>query len=86
LIKRVAAAAGDRVCRDGDRLALAGAAYRVPARDRLGRSLPAWSECRVLRPAELFLLGDTETSFDSRYFGPVRRADVIGVYREGPTW
>jgi type IV secretory pathway protease TraF len=55
-------------------------------RDRRGAILPAWRECRVLEPDELFLLGDTPGSYDSRYFGPVRRSEVVGVYREVLTW
>jgi len=39
-----------------------------------------------LRTDELFVLGDTPGSFDSRYFGPIRRAQVEGVYRETLTW
>jgi len=53
--------------------------------DRLGRPLPSWQQCRRLRPGELFLLSVTNpASFDSRYFGPVSAAAVIGVAR--PVW
>lgn len=86
LIKRVAAAAGDRVCAQGDRLILPGRIVPVLARDRQGVALPAWSGCRRLGPGELFLLGDTPGSFDSRYFGPVPARAIEGVYREGVTW
>ena len=56
----------------------------LPA-DRWGRPLPSWSQCRRLRPGELFLLSVTNpASFDSRYFGPVSVAAVIGVAR--PVW
>lgn len=30
---------------------------------------------------EVFLMGDTPDSFDSRYFGPVNTADIEGVWR-----
>ena len=61
------------------------AGFAVGAMER-GAALPAWRECRILAPDEVFLLGDTPGSFDSRYFGPVRRSDVVGVYREVLTW
>jgi type IV secretory pathway protease TraF len=86
LLKRVAAAGGDVVCRRGDRLQVGPRVVRVAARDRRGAGLPAWSGCRRLTADEVFLLGDTPGSFDSRYFGPVRVSDVDGVFREVMTW
>lgn len=86
LLKRVAAVAGDPVCRRGDRLVLAGKTAPILVRDRRGVALPSWSGCRDLAPGEVFLLGDTEASFDSRYFGPVQRDQLQGVYREAVTW
>lgn len=86
LIKRVAAAGGDRVCRRGGRLLTPGRTVVVRDRDRRGLGLPAWRGCRRLGTEELFLLGDTPSSFDSRYFGPVHLSQVTGVYREILTW
>lgn len=86
LIKRVAAAGGDRVCRLDGRVFTPGRAVVVHDRDRRGVGLPAWRGCRRLGAEELFLLGDTPSSFDSRYFGPVDRTQVTGVYREILTW
>lgn len=86
LLKRVAAMGGDRVCAVGDLVQTPGRWAARLERDRRGAILPAWRECRVLEPDELFLLGDTLGSFDSRYFGPVRRSEVVGVYREVLTW
>lgn len=86
LIKRVAAASGDRVCRQEDRLVTPRRTVVVHERDRRGVGLPAWRGCRRLGPQELFLLGDTPSSFDSRYFGPVHLSQVTGVYREALTW
>ncbi|HEX4711107.1 S26 family signal peptidase [Phenylobacterium sp.] len=86
LLKRVAAAGGDAVCAAPGRVSTPGRTLPVPARDRRGEALPAWRGCRALTADELFLLGDTPNSFDSRYFGPVNRATVQGVYRAAVTW
>lgn len=86
LLKRVAAVGGDRVCREGDRVDTPVGAVAVLVRDRDGVPLAAWRGCRRLDMDELFLLGETATSYDSRYFGPVRRAGVKGVYRRVIPW
>jgi len=86
LLKRVAAGPGDRVCRTGRRVEAGGRVVWVSPRDRHGQMLPQWRDCRILGPDELFLLGDTAASFDSRYFGPVRTTDLVGVFRESVTW
>lgn len=86
LIKRVAAAGGDRVCRKGGMVRAGKRHAAVRSRDRRGIALPGWTGCRRLAPDELFLLGDTAGSYDSRYFGPVRVSDVDGVFRETLTW
>jgi hypothetical protein len=49
------------------------------------RALPHWSACRRLKAQEVFLLSSySPFSFDSRYFGPVERASVMG--RAVPLW
>jgi len=86
LIKRVSAVEGDIVCRWGARVTTPDRTVAALARDRRGVALPVWSGCRRLEAGDLFLLGDTASSFDSRYFGPVRRSEAVGVYREVLTW
>ena len=86
LLKRVAAVGGDAVCEADGLLRTPDRTVRVRERDRVGLGLPRWTGCRRLGPGELFVLGDTETSFDSRYFGPVRVEQLTGVYREGVRW
>ncbi|MDO9589042.1 MAG: S26 family signal peptidase [Brevundimonas sp.] len=86
LIKRVAAVGGDLVCRRGNEITAAGRTVQTRDRDRWGAVLPQWRGCRRLGQGELFLLGDTPGSFDSRYFGPVRSGDVEGVFREALRW
>lgn len=86
LLKRVGAVAPQEVCIAKGSVRINGvpSAAVLPA-DRLGRPLPSWQQCRRLRPGELFLLSVTNpASFDSRYFGPVSAATVIGVAH--PVW
>jgi len=53
--------------------------------DSRGRPLAHWSACRTLNAQELFLLSTySRFSFDSRYFGPVKRVAVLG--RAIPLW
>jgi conjugative transfer signal peptidase TraF len=79
-VKRIVATVGDRVCARGGTVRIAGRmVVRRLARDRLGRPLPAWDGCRRLASGELFLaMAGEPASFDSRYFGPVERGNVIG--------
>ncbi len=86
LIKRVVAIGGDRVCSDGRWLIAPLRTVRIHARDRTGAALPTWRDCRRLAADERLLLGDTPTSLDSRYFGPVTTAQIEGVYRGSLTW
>lgn len=82
LVKRVAAAGGDRVCARADAVSVNGplAALRRPS-DPSGRPLPWWSGCALLRPGELFLLSDSPAAFDGRYFGITQARDVIARAR-----
>ena len=86
LLKRVGAVAPQEVCIADGSVRIDGVPSAAVLRaDRWGRPLPSWQQCRRLRPGELFLLSVTNpASFDSRYFGPVSAAAVIGVAR--PVW
>jgi type IV secretory pathway protease TraF len=86
LLKRVAAVGGDGVCHESGTLRTPSRAVVVRLRDGGGSPLPRWTGCRRLEDGELFVLGDSETSFDSRYFGPVRVEQLTGVYREVVRW
>jgi conjugative transfer signal peptidase TraF len=80
LVKRIAAARGDTVCAAGNAIFIN--RRRVAERlttDRLGRPLPSWSGCHLMDEDEVFLLmEDVADSFDSRYFGPIPIAAIIG--------
>lgn len=80
LIKRIAAVRGQRVCRFAHGVTIDGKFAGVArASDRMGRRLPAWSGCHMLRADELFLMNPAvPDSFDGRYFGVLRMTDVIG--------
>jgi conjugative transfer signal peptidase TraF len=86
LLKPVAAVAPQRVCVAGRIVHIDGRPVATALRtDGMGRPLHAWSQCRSLRPGELFLLSTTNpASFDSRYFGPVRASSVLGIAH--PVW
>jgi conjugative transfer signal peptidase TraF len=82
MLKAVAAGPGDQVCARDGRLVIAGR-DRGPIAwaDREGRALPHWNGCRRLAASELFVFSArVPNSFDSRYFGPIDRQDVLGVY------
>jgi conjugative transfer signal peptidase TraF len=85
LIKRIAAMGGDDVCVFNGAVIING---EIGARqlevDHEGRPMPRWDECRALDADEIFLLLKPADSFDSRYFGPVPRPQIIG--RLAPLW
>ena len=82
LVKRVAAEPGDTVCALDEDIFINARRIAVRRRrDTLGRALPWWSGCIVLRNGALFLLTANPSSFDGRYFGPTQRGDVIGRAR-----
>ena len=83
--KRLAAAEGDtiEITKDGKFL-VNGTVVRdsLPLAAKLGKGPEFFSRKQVLKKGELYFLGDTETSYDSRYWGPVKvtqlRGKVIG--------
>lgn len=86
LLKRVLALSGTEVCRSGDGIVAYGMTYgQARARDTRGRALSVWRGCRTLRAGEAFFMNwDAADSFDSRYFGPLPLASVVG--RAVPVW
>jgi conjugative transfer signal peptidase TraF len=86
LIKRVAGLSGDVICRHGMRVTVNAQTVNAQSKDRFGNLLPVWDGCAVLLPNQVFLLGDHPSSFDSRYFGPVTKEQLLGTYRGVLTW
>jgi conjugative transfer signal peptidase TraF len=79
LVKHIAAITGDVVCAVHEAILIDGhVVARQRETDRAGRPLPLWTGCRRLARDEVFLLNTPENSFDSRYFGPVPTANIIG--------
>jgi conjugative transfer signal peptidase TraF len=86
LMKRVAAIAGQQVCRDDAHITIDGIDMgEALARDRAGRALPSWQGCRRIADGEVFLMNwAAADSLDSRYFGPLATTSIIG--RAIPLW
>ena len=80
LIKTVWAISGEVICYvDGKVLVKGRPPLIVLKHDMLGRLLPSRSGCYELSNDEVFLISnDVQTSFDSRYFGPVKRENLLG--------
>jgi conjugative transfer signal peptidase TraF len=85
LLKPITAVAGDLVCRFREEVFVRGvAAATARTADDAGNAMPTWQGCRVLQTGEVFVLADHPASFDSRYFGPLNGASVVG--RAVPLW
>ena len=80
LIKTVWAVSGEEICHVNGQVFVQGRpALVVLKHDIMGRSLPSRSGCYRLLKDEVFLVStDVQTSFDSRYFGPVKRKNILG--------
>lgn len=81
ILKRIAAGPGDRIDTTGQWLIINGqniAAIEVT--DSAGRPLPHWRGNRKLGPDEYFVYsGRIANSFDSRYYGPLKREQIAAV-------
>ena len=86
LVKPVAAAAGQQVCRAGAIVTIDGVLVATArAADRARRPLPVWTGCYRLRADMIFLLAPlVPASFDGRYFGPIATSRIVG--RAMPLW
>jgi conjugative transfer signal peptidase TraF len=83
LIKRIVALGGDLVCEHEGAVAVNGRLLaQALAADGRGRPMPVWEGCRQLGDGEFFALMDLSPySLDSRYFGPLPTALIIGKAR-----
>ena len=86
--KYVVATAGDQICRAGVAFSVNGAVLSQAAlADRQGSPLPTWQGCHTLTAGQVAVFSDRiPNSFDSRYYGAIPAANIIGVYRPLWTW
>ena len=83
LVKRVAAARGDRVCAAGEAVFVNGRVEVLRRSvDGVGRPLPWWTGCFDLQEGQyLLLMPGSAASFDGRYFGLTERRELVGTAR-----
>lgn len=88
LLKTIAASGGQHVCGKSDGLFVDGRRLaHAKRRDRWGRTLPVFRDCRDLVDGEILLVNaHAPDSLDSRYFGPISTQGVIGSVRPIWTW
>jgi conjugative transfer signal peptidase TraF len=80
LLKPVRAIKSSIVCRFGRYVFIDGnLVAKAKYLDTKHRMLPVWKGCRILKSDDIFALGMHRDSFDSRYFGPINRAQVLGT-------
>lgn len=86
LVKPVAALDGQTACRQRRIVSVDGKpTAEAQDRDHRDRILPHWEGCRRIAPGEVFLMNPAQPdSLDSRYFGPLPVASIIG--RASPLW
>jgi conjugative transfer signal peptidase TraF len=83
LLKRIVALTGNLVCEHEGAVTVDGRPLaRALVADGRGRSMPIWEGCRRLASGEFFALMDRSPySLDSRYFGPLPTALILGKAR-----
>ena len=91
MMKQVLATGNDRIDTTGEGVRINGKlldASKPMKADKAGRVMPRYSASNyTLKNAELLLMSDlSETSFDSRYFGPIQLAQIKGVINPVFTW
>lgn len=88
VLKPVAAGPGDHVDTTGSNLRINGTPLAaIQTHDSQGRPLPVWRADRMLETDEFFVFSPRAwNSLDSRYFGPIRRQDIVSVRTPLLTW
>lgn len=85
ILKRVAAAASDEICRRDAVLSINGTPAAIArSTDQHGRPMPVWRGCHALSEDEVFLLNEHPASFDGRYLGVTKHSQILG--RAVPIW
>jgi conjugative transfer signal peptidase TraF len=82
LVKPIAAASGQTVCRHSQTLEIDGRpAARALVVDGHGRALPTWRGCHTLAQGQVLLLAPALGSLDGRYFGVTDQAQIVARAR-----
>lgn len=83
LMKRVVGTAGDAFCWRPDLGTHLLGTRRLPrpSPQALALGLRPWPGCRLLERGEVVGYGASPDSYDSRYLGPIREAQLWGIYR-----
>lgn len=78
LIKYISAVHGDRYCFDETSFLWVNT-FPIAQKNiqKYPQLINEQSICHPLSPDELLVIGDHENSYDSRYFGPIKKHDVI---------
>jgi conjugative transfer signal peptidase TraF len=81
LLKTVWAEAGDEICSENGRITAPNRPdIYAEAQDAFGRLMPVWTGCITLSENQYFLVSThVQNSWDSRYFGPIEKANILGV-------
>ncbi|MCC5942432.1 MAG: conjugative transfer signal peptidase TraF [Balneolaceae bacterium] len=85
--KRIVALPGDTI-KLGHIVCINGRVVGEPVltKDTAGRSLTPFTYQGVVPKGQLFVLGETENSFDSRYYGLIRKEEVTRKLKPLFTW
>ncbi len=77
LMKEVVGVSGDEVILESNRLLLLDKIYEISKTDKNNRELPKLSsKNNIIRENEFLVFGRTNNSFDSRYFGTIRKKQI----------
>ena len=80
LLKPIFATYPSIICRFGSHVFVDGKQVaKAKIADKIHRVLPVWKGCKALTSTQYFVLGRHRDSFDSRYFGPIERKQIIGT-------
>ncbi|NTU97870.1 MAG: S26 family signal peptidase [Chlorobiaceae bacterium] len=85
LIKYIVGEKGDSVCTVQRRLKVNGVDYGgIDAVDKEGLPLPGYLFCGIQTDGYIVAIKGMNSSFDSRYYGPIKNGSIIGLV--SPLW